>query len=60
MITDSDIREKVTASTVGFGDDINVDAVADQIIGTYGLVDVEAIPLAEYWAIVQEHDASQG
>jgi hypothetical protein len=58
VITDRDIREQVARSIDGADESENfdVEAITDEIRSTYGLVDIDAIPAEEYWAIVAKHD----
>lgn len=54
--TDRDVREQVGVSLQGWGRDYLVEEIVREIIGTYGLVDIDTIDPDEYWAIVDRHD----
>lgn len=70
-VTLTDMIEKIGASVSANGSElaegIDVQAVAEEIHDTYGLIDIDAkgedgeqvIPFEEYWAIVAKHDATQ-
>lgn len=62
-ITDRDIRAQVrtavTANGAELAEGIDVDAITDEIIGTYGLVDIEEIDNDAFWGLVRKHDATQ-
>ncbi len=56
MITDRDIRDQIATAIQEQGEDFDVDGIVAEIQQTYGLVDIDTIPSAEFWAIVERHD----
>jgi hypothetical protein len=57
IITDRDIIDQVTAVlATGEAEGIDIQAVADEIHATYGLVDIDTIESATFWDIVAKHD----
>ncbi len=61
MITYTDIHAKVdTAVGSGFGGDtIDIPGIVDEVVATYGLVDIDTIDHDAFWAIVARHDTTQ-
>lgn len=67
----SDLRDQINVSITANGPEhaegIDVEAIAEEIRDTYGLIDINAkdsdgepiIDHDEYWAIVRKHDATQ-
>jgi hypothetical protein len=55
MITDRDIAVQVVRSVDYNRMEFDINAIVGEIQRTYGLVDIETIDNAEYWAIVQRH-----
>jgi hypothetical protein len=62
-ITDRDIREQVFTAVNANGEDlaegIDVEAITQEIMATYGRVDIDTIDTDEFWALVRKHDATQ-
>jgi hypothetical protein len=67
MITRDDIRIQVVDSLQEWAGDYDVEGIIDEIVTTYGLVDIDTIDPygpygrtepehAPYWAIVERHD----
>jgi hypothetical protein len=53
------VRATIEANGPELAEGIDVDAIAEEIRDTYGLIDINAIGSDEYWAIVRQHDATQ-
>lgn len=58
MITRQDIMIQVRDTLGVYGDDFDIDAIVDDIVTEYGLIDIDDIPSSEYLPIVERHDLS--
>lgn len=60
MITHQDLRTEVQIMFSQMGEDDNYDvvAIADEVKDTYGLVSVDDVDSAEFWAIVAKHQTA--
>lgn len=60
MITHQDLRTEVQIMFDQMGEDNNYDvtAIADEVKDTYGLVSVDDVDSAEFWAIVAKHQTA--
>lgn len=52
----NDLVAQIHATIADF--DFDVEAIADEIIQTYGLVDIDTIDTDKYWALVERHDTT--
>jgi hypothetical protein len=55
MFTERDMRDQIHETLGGEDANFNITDIADEIQRTYGTVDVNTIPVSEYWAIVERH-----
>lgn len=58
LITFGDMRAQVLVTLGDHVNDFDVDALVEDLHSTYGRVDVDTIPPADYWGIVKRHDTA--
>jgi predicted HAD superfamily Cof-like phosphohydrolase len=53
------IARTIDAQGPSLAQGIDIDAVADEIVSTYGVMDIDNIDSAEFWDVVRRHDSTQ-
>lgn len=53
--TSRDLRDQIKTATDASDGDYDIDAIAEDIQGKYGTVDIDTIPTDEFWTIVGDH-----
>lgn len=55
IVTDRDTRIEVLAAISPYAEDHDVDAIVDELRGTYGAVHTSEIDDCTFWAVVGRH-----
>lgn len=56
MITDADMRDQITRAVEGYADSYDIPAIVDEIQREHGTSDIDDVPDARFWAIVEKHE----
>lgn len=54
----NDLDTQVRTTLTSFEADYAIDAIVEDIVDAYGVVDIDTIDSNDYWAIVERHDTS--
>jgi hypothetical protein len=55
MITDTDIQFQVEQSLTHWVHEYDVRGITEEIMNTFGRIDIDTIPSETYWGIVSRH-----